>query len=266
MSNYMTLTALIHCRSLAILGSHGWPEHTDAVAVSAKWPCWLGICVRLNAGDLVTLLPKLASQLVLMEQHHELLYKAVNKLKKTKAEMILSQNTLVVPSVPGDNTQVVFPDAHQWLTDEETQTVLNVMKSSIRKVCIQMFDDAAIIQSALMPSDKVRLFERKTRYFRVIAEECDEELWLDEKDPEEINRVLDAILNKGARYGCVRLLVVNELVETIVAYEVMTDVLRCPDQSPRHWLCREAVHNVCSAARQDVVSLMNAFRPFLKKA
>lgn len=260
-----TLTALIHYRALELLESQGWPEHTDAVAVSAKWPCWLGICVRLNAGDLVRLLPKLATQLVITEQQNKRLYRAVRKLRGTQAEMVLSLDQLVTPAVPGDNTLVTFPDAHQWLTDKEIQAVLNVMKSAIRKVCIQMLDDACLIQTAVMPSQQVKLFERKTRYFRVVAEECDGESWFDATDTEETDRVLDAILNKGARYGCVRLLVVNELVGTVVAYEDISDVLRCPGQSPRHWMCREALHNVCSAARQDVLSLLNAFRPFLHK-
>lgn len=266
MSENTTCNALICQRARDLLHMQGWPEHTDVVQLNPRWPSWLGICVRLDAADLVTLVPRLCNQLERPDHRHDVC-SAIEKLAGTKAEMVLYQSGHATPpTVPGDNTEINFPFALEWLTKEEIRTVLEVVTLSVRKACRQMFDDAKRIQIALIPQQNPLLFSRRTRHFKLVVEESDEDNWLDESNPDEVRRVLDAIINQGARFGAVRLVVINDTLELITGYSVMTDVLRLPGDPPRRWFDRDVLRDVCYAARQEVLSVMNTYSTFTKKS
>lgn len=266
MSENTTFNALICRRAHDLLSAQGWPEHTEVVLSSPTWPGWLDVCVRMSEVDMIALLQRLCitSDLSLLQRNT--LHVALKKLTGTKIETVLYRggNTLW-PAVPGDSTEVSFLFATQWLTESEINLLRELVKSSVRKVCIQVVDDTRCIQAAVTPLSDPRLFERRTRYFRVIAEECDDENWLAESAPEDVRRVLAAILNEGARYGAVRLTVASDVMDSIVGYSVMTDVLRHPGEPPRRWLDRDVVHEALAFARQDVISILNAHRTFGRK-
>jgi hypothetical protein len=59
--------------------------------------------------------------------------------------------------------------------------------------------DARRIEAALTTRGET-LFYRQTRNFRLVVKESDMPCWLDEDD-DNVPVVLDAILNKGARYS-----------------------------------------------------------------
>lgn len=260
-----TCNALICQRARDLLHMQGWPEHTDVVQLNPRWPSWLGICVRLDAADLMALLPRLCNQLERPDHRHDVC-RAIEKLAGTKAEMVLYQSGHATPpTVPGDNTEINFPFALEWLTKEEIQTVLEVVTLSVRKVCQHMFDDAKRIQAALTPQQSPCLFARGTRRFRIVAEEGDEENWLDESDPNEVRRVLDAIINHGARYCAVRLVITDATLDYITGYSLMTDVLRFPGDPSRRWLDRDVLREVCTMTRQEIKSLMDSYSNFTKR-
>lgn len=60
-----------------------------------------------------------------------------------------------------------------------------------------MLNDSRLIRQALTPLVMPRIFERQTRHFRVVVDESDDENWLGTDEPDEVKRVLDAILNQG---------------------------------------------------------------------
>ena len=101
------------------------------------------------------------------------------------------------------------------------------------------------------------VFERCTRRFRLVAKESDQPGWLDEND-DTLPEVLDAILNKGARFGAIELYLVCESVEHILSHGLQEDVLRLPECPPHQWLDWTVLHNVIIEGRREMNSLRDA--------
>ncbi|MFW8286933.1 hypothetical protein ACOICX_27515, partial [Klebsiella pneumoniae] len=87
----------------------------------------------------------------------------------------------------------------------------------------QVWEDARRIKAALNTRGET-LFYRQTRNFRLVVKENDMPCWLDDDD--NLPVVLDAILNKGARYSSVEFFVISDKVDQILACGQMCDVLR----------------------------------------
>lgn len=64
--------------------------------------------------------------------------------------------------------------------------------------------------------------------WRLLADEYDHDNWLDEEDEDGLDKVLDAVLVRNARFCPVLLTLVNEPEEEIEAAGVITDCLRFP--------------------------------------
>lgn len=132
-----TLNALIcrHARNLLL--AQGWPEETDVDQRNPNYPGWISIYVRLDAPRLATLLvnrhdgvlpPHLAS--------------AIHKLTGTGAELVLSGSQWQsLPVLPADGTQVSFPYAGEWLTEDEIRAVLDAVHDAVRSICYQVAED-----------------------------------------------------------------------------------------------------------------------------
>ncbi len=75
------------------------------------------------------------------------------------------------------------------------------------------------------------------RRFRLVVKESDHPCWLDEDD-ENLPVVLDAIVNRGARFSSVEMYLVSECIEHILSSGLACDVLRIPDEPPRRWFDR----------------------------
>lgn len=133
-----TLNALIcrHARNLLL--AQGWPEETDVDQRNPNYPGWISIYVRLDAPRLATLLvnrhdgvlpPHLAS--------------AIQKLTGTGAELVLSGSQWQsLPVLPADGTQVSFPYAGEWLTEDEIRAVLDAVRDAVCSVSCRGAEDA----------------------------------------------------------------------------------------------------------------------------
>ncbi len=191
-----TLNALIcrHARNLLL--AQGWPEETDVDQRNPNYPGWISIYVRLDAPRLATLL---------INRHGgvlpPLLASAIQRLTGTGAELVLSGSQWQsLPVLPADGTQVSFPYAGEWLTEDEIRAVLAAVHDAVRSICYQVAEDARRIRAALTTTGQT-LLTRQTRRFRLVVKESDHPCWLDEDD-ENLPVVLDAIVNRGARAMC----------------------------------------------------------------
>ncbi|ECJ9330144.1 hypothetical protein FQO67_25350, partial [Salmonella enterica] len=146
MNENTTLNALIcrHARNLLL--AQGWPEETDVDQRDPQnYPGWISIYVRLDAARLVTLLVNLHDGVL-----PPFLAAAAQKLTGTGAELILSGNRWQeLPVLPADGTQVFFPYAGEWLTEEEIRAVLTAVRDAVRSVSHRVAEDARRIRAAL---------------------------------------------------------------------------------------------------------------------
>lgn len=247
-----TLNALIcrHARNLLL--AQGWPEETDVDQCNPNYPGWISIYVRLDAPRLATLLvnrhdgvlpPHLAS--------------AIQKLTGTGAELVLSGSQWQsLPVLPADGTQVSFPYAGEWLTEDEIRAVLDAVRDAVCSVSCRGAEDARRIRAALTTSGQ-------TRRFRLVVKESDHPCWLDEDD-ENLPVVLDAILNRGARFSAVEMYLVSDCIEHILSSGLACDVLRIPDEPPRRWFDRGVLREVVREARAEIRSMADALAKIRK--
>ncbi|ENY6033497.1 hypothetical protein ACF0OA_005054, partial [Escherichia coli] len=132
---------------------------------------------------------------------------AIQKLTGTGAELVLSGSQWQsLPVLPADGTQVSFPYAGEWLAEDEIRAVLAAVRDAVRCVSYQVADDARRIRAALTTTGQT-LLTRQTRRFRLVVKESDHPCWLDEDD-ENLPVVLDAIVNRGARFSAVEMYLV----------------------------------------------------------
>lgn len=253
-----TLNALIcrHARSLLL--AQGWPEETDVDQRNPNYPGWISIYVRLDAPRLATLLvnrhdgvlpPHLAS--------------AIQKLTGTGAELVLSGSQWQsLPVLPADGTQVSFSYAGEWLTEDEIRAVLDAMRDAVCSVSCRVAEDARRIRAALTTSGQT-LLTRQTRRFRLVVKESDHPCWLDEDD-ENLPVVLDAIVNRGARFSSVEMYLVSDCIEHILSSGLACDVLRIPDEPPRRWFDRGVLREVVREARVEIRSMADALAKIRK--
>ncbi|ELX8243189.1 hypothetical protein SK437_004542 [Escherichia coli] len=227
MNENTTLNALIYRHARNLLLAQGWPEETDVDQRNPKYPGWISIYVVLDAPRLATLLinrhggvlpPHLAS--------------AIQKLTGTGAELVLSGS--------------------QW----QSLPVLPAVHDAVRSICYQLAEDTRRIRAALTTTGQT-LLTRQTRRFRLVVKESDHPCWFDEDD-ENLPVVLDAILNRGARFSAVEMYLVSECVEHILSSGLACDVLRVPDEPPRRWFDRDVLREVVREARAEIRSMADA--------
>lgn len=127
--------------------------------------------------------------------------------------------------------------------------------AAVRDVSRQVWEDARRIKAALNTRGET-LFYRQTRNFRLVVKENDMPCWLDDDD--NLPVVLDAILNKGARYSSVGFFVISDKVDQILACGQMCDVLRIPGEPPRRWMDLTLLHEVMAEARAEISLVRNA--------
>ena len=109
----------------------------------------------------------------------------------------------------------------------------------------------------------VERLTRQTRRFRLVVKESDHPCWLDEYD-ENLPVVLDAILNRGARFSSVEMYLVSECVEHILSSGLACDMLRIPDEPPRRWFDRGVLREVVREARAEIRSMADALAKIRK--
>lgn len=253
MQETTTLTALVMRRARDLIAEYGWPDHTDVDQIDpANKPGWISIYVRLEAADLIHLLPLLCTGEVSAE-----LQSAMTKIAGTPAQIILSGSRYTeAPQLPEDGTQIAFPWAGEWLTKPEIRAVTDCLSRAVRDISRQVWEDARRIQAALATRGAT-LFCRQTRNFRLVVKENDMPCWLDDDD-DNLPFVLDAILNKGARYSAVEFFVISDKVDQILACGQMCDVLRIPGEPPRRWMDMTLLREVMAEARTEIKHVRDA--------
>ncbi|EFE6858257.1 hypothetical protein GFB28_22310 [Escherichia coli] len=100
-----------------------------------------------------------------------------------------------------------FPYAGEWLTEDEIRAVLAAVRDAVRSVSCRVAEDTRRIRAALTTTGQT-LLTRQTRRFRLVVKESDHPCWLDEDD-KNLPVVLDAILNRGARFTSVEMYLVS---------------------------------------------------------
>ncbi|EBV2389092.1 hypothetical protein F3R36_05875 [Salmonella enterica subsp. enterica] len=252
MQETTTLNALVMRRARDLIADYGWPDHTDVEQCAPHKPGWISIYVRLDAVDIVHLLPLLCVGGV-----PAALQRAMTKITGTQAQIILSGSRYADdPQLPEDGTRITFPWAGEWLTEPEIQAVTDCLSRAVRDISRQVREDARRIQAALTTRGET-LFYRQTRNFRLVVKENDLPCWLDDDD-DRLPVVLDAILNKGARYSAVEFFVISDKVDQILACGQMCDVLRIPGEPPRRWMDLTLLHEVMAEARAEISLVCNA--------
>lgn len=253
-----TLNALIYRHASNLLLAQGWPEETDVDQRNPKYPGWISIYVRLDAPRLATLLIKRHGGVL-----PPLLASAIQKLTGTGAELVLSGSQWQsLPVLPADGTQVSFPYAGEWLIEDEIRAVLGAVRDAVCSVSYQVAEDARRIRAALTTTGQT-LLTRQTRRFRLVVKESDHPCWLDEDD-ENLPVVLDAILNRGARFSSVEMYLVSECVEHILSSGLACDMLRIPDEPPRRWFDRGVLREVVREARNEIRSMADSLAKIRK--
>ncbi len=237
---------------VTLLLAQGWPEETDVDQRNPNYPGWISIYVRLDAPRLATLL---------INRHGGVLpplpASAIQRLTGTGAELVLSGSQWQsLPVLPADGTQVSFPYAGEWLTEDEIRAVLDAVHDAVRSICYQVAEDARRIRAALTTTGQT-LLTRQTRRFRLVVKESDHPCWLDEDD-ENLPVVLDAIVNRGARFSSVEMYLVSDCIEHILSCGLACDVLRIPDEPPRRWFDRGVLREVVREARTEIRSMADA--------
>nr|HBA6727267.1 hypothetical protein [Escherichia coli] len=140
--------------------------------------------------------------------------------------------------------------------------VFDAMRDAVCSVSYQVAEDARRIRAALTTTGQTLLI-RQTRRFRLVVKESDHPCWLDEDD-ENLPVVLDAILNRGARFSSVEMYLVCECVEHILASGLVCDVLRIPDEPSRRWFDRDILREVVLEARAEIRSMADALAKIRK--
>ncbi len=75
---------------------------------------------------------------------------AIQKLTGTGAELVLSGSQWQsLPVLPADGTQVSFPYAGEWLTEDEIRAVLAAVRDAVRSVSCRVAEDTRRIRAAL---------------------------------------------------------------------------------------------------------------------
>ncbi|EEC9212474.1 hypothetical protein CE223_003495 [Escherichia coli] len=259
MNENTTLNALIYRHARNLLLAQGWPEETDVDQRDPQnYPGWISIYVRLDVPRLATLLVNLHDGVL-----PPVLASAMQKLTGTGAELVLSGSQWQsLPVLPADGTQVSFPYAGEWLTEEEIRAVLDAVHDAVRSICYQVAEDARRIRAALTTTGQT-LLTRQTRRFRLVVKESDHPCWLDEDD-ENLPVVLDAIVNRGARFSSVEMYLVSDCIEHILSSGLACDVLLIPDEPPRRWFDRGVLREVVREARTEIRSMADALAKIRK--
>lgn len=244
-----TLNALILRHGDNLLRRSGWPETVSVTPVApGEVPGWLSVCGVLSAAELLALTRHLCRSLVYGRA--QLLTASAQRLAGTPVRLHLyPEQAYPRPETLNACTQIRLPYAREWLTEGECADLLAFLKDSADRVCEIVRRDARRIAAALVPSDRPRLTERHVGDWRLLADEYNHENWLDERDTDRLDTVLDAILVRNARFCPVLLTLVNEREENIEGAGVITDTLRFPGDPPRRWLDRRVLREVTAEAR-----------------
>ena len=247
--NNDTLNALILRHGDSLLRRAGWPESVGMIQVAPQEvPGWLAVCGVLSADEILTLTTRLCQTLDGGRAH--LLIASAQRLTGTPARLHLyPAQAYPRPETLPDCTCISLPYAQEWLTKSECDDLLAFLKAFIDRVCEIVRQDTKRIAAAMVPSAEPRLMEKRFGHWRLVADEYGYDNGLDSDDGELLDKVLDAVLVRNARFCPVLLTLVNECREEVEAAGVMTDLLRFPGDPVRRWFDRRVLRDVLNEVR-----------------
>ncbi|EAN1714247.1 hypothetical protein D8Q40_19550 [Salmonella enterica] len=244
-----TLSTLIVRHGDNLLRRSGWPETVGVTQVApGVVPGWLAVCGVLSAAEILALTTHLCQPL--NYGRAQLLTASAQRLAGTPVRLHLYPvQAYPHPATVRECTEIRLPYAQEWLTTDEYADLLAFLKASADRVCEIVRQDTKRIAAALAPSGESRLMEKRIGNWRLLADEYDHDNWLDEEDEDGLDKVLDAVLVRNARFCPVLLTLVNEPEEEIEAAGVITDCLRFPGEPNRRWLDCRVLRDVVNEAR-----------------
>ncbi len=136
------------------------------------------------------------------------------------------------------------------------------MHDAVRSICYQVAEDARRIRAALTTTGQTLL----TRSYAPLSPGREGKAitrWLDEDD-ENLPVVLDAIVNRGARFSSVEMYLVSDCIQHILSSGLACYVLRIPDEPPRRWFDRGVLREVVREARAEIRSMADALAKIRK--
>ena len=244
-----TLNALILRHGDRMLRQAGWPDAVDMAPVAPETvPGWLAACGSLSGVEILTLTELLCQPLTYGRA--ALLLASARRLAGTPARLhLFPVQAHPHPERLADCQVIRLPYAQEWLTAAECVDLLAFLKASLTQISEIVHRDTKRIAAALKPSVTPRLMDRRIGDWRLLADEYDHDNWLDEDETDRLDKVLDAILIRDARFCPVLLTLVNEREETIRSAGVITDQLRFTDTPVRRWFDRRVLREMVREAR-----------------
>lgn len=198
---------------------------------------------RLSAAQILALLPRLCEGET--EEDTAMLLAVAQCLAGTEAELYLAAKF----DRPEPRTGAALLNGRLLLSKSDYNALLAFIHTAIRAVTRTIRDDARRIAAALKPSAMPRLLDRRYSHWRLFADEYDHPNWLDASAPEELARVQDAILNRGARYCPILVRVASIRNSDIESSGLITDLLRIPGEPSRRWLDLQVLSDVTREVR-----------------
>lgn len=244
-----TLNALILRHGDRLLRQAGWPAPTEMMQVAPETvPGWVAACGSLSSAEILVLTEHLCQPLTYGRA--ELLTASARRLSGTPARLhLFPAQAYLHPERLADCQVIRLPYAQEWLTAAECDDLLAFLKVSLDQIAEIVRLDAKRIAAALVPSAVPRLMEKRFGHWRLVADEYGYDNGLDSDDGELLDKVLDAVLVRNARFCPVLLTLVNECREEIEAAGVMTDLLRFPGEPVRRWFDRRVLRDVLNEVR-----------------
>lgn len=250
-----------------LLKDAGWPTH-----LTWQWQLLhsqgdgCAFYGSLSRDHLLTLLPHLARRQSLSEpetQHFTVL------LTLYDISVVLKPNALSSHYChAGCITTVAegFPD------DEDLAfiTFFRALQADIRDLCAVAEQTGYRLLEATTPhSANEVLFSRQTQHFelRAVADMLDATYRFDDiTDETAVEACLVSLLRQQARLLTVRLEIICHTTGDIIAQQWLPETLIETGDKPRHWLRRDAVHDLVLEAREHISQQLSAWQSFYRAA
>lgn len=250
-----------------LLKDAGWPAHLVwQWQLSHTQGDGCAFYGSLNRDHLLTLLPHLARRQSLSDaeaQHLTVL------LTLSDITVTLQRNALSCHYChAGCITTVAdgFPDDE----DPAFITFFRALQADIRELCTLAEQTGYHLLDATTPrSANEILFSRQTQHFelRAVADMPDATYHYDGTiDKAAVDLCLHRLLSNNARLLTVRLEIICHTTGDIIAQQWLPETLIETDDKPRHWLSRDAVHELILEAREHISQQLSVWQSFYRAA
>ncbi|WP_415999578.1 hypothetical protein [Citrobacter portucalensis] len=250
-----------------LLQDAGWPAHLVwQWQLSHSQGDGCAFYGSLNRDQLLTLLPHLARRQLLSapETQHLTVLLTLYDITVTLQRNALSNHYCHAGCIT--TVAEVFPD------DEDLAfiTFFRALQADIRDLCALAEQTGYRLLDATTPqSANEVLYNRQTLHFelRAVADMPDATYHHDDTiDSAAVEACLVSLLRQQARLLTVRLEIICHTTGDIIAQQWLPETLIEADDKPRHWLSRDAVHDLVLEAREHISQQLSAWQSFYRAA